>query len=64
MSEAEVRKRFRIGDWVYGIGENKGCSEVFEGNTGDYQPFSYLNDYDPTNYRLATPKEIKKAKCL
>jgi hypothetical protein len=56
----KVRKVFKVGDWVFGIGENKGCSQVFEGTYLDYQPFSYLDDFDPTNFRLATQKEIKQ----
>lgn len=55
----EVRKRFKIGDWVFGLGEHVGCSCVFEGSCCDYQPFSYLNDFNPDNYRLATLKEIE-----
>ena len=58
----EARKAFSIGDWVFGIGEHKGCSEVFEGDYCDYQPFSYLDDFDPNNFRLATQEEINAAK--
>ena len=61
-SKDEIKKHFKNGDWVFGVGEHKGCSEVFTGNYGDFQPFSYLNDYDPKNYRLATPKEIQTAR--
>lgn len=56
----EVRKVFKEGDWVFGIGEHKGCSIVFEGDSCDYQPFSYLDDYDPKSFRLATPDEISR----
>lgn len=59
-SEA-ARKVFNIGDWVFGIGEHTGCSQVFEGTYKDFQPFSYLNDFDPKNYRIATEKEILEA---
>lgn len=55
-----LRKKFGIGDWVYGLGEHKGCSPVFEGY-GKLQPFEYLNDFDPDNFRLATEDEIKEA---
>ncbi len=34
---------------------------VFEGDACDYQPFSYLNDYNPVNFRLATSDEIERA---
>ncbi len=57
----EVRKVFNVGDWVFGIGEHKGCSVVFDGDSCDYQPFSYLDDYDPCNFRIATTAEIKQA---
>jgi hypothetical protein len=58
----EIRKSFNVGDWVVGIGEHKGCSQVFEGTYCDYQPFSYLDDFDPSNFRLATQEEIVLAK--
>ncbi|MGR3218943.1 MAG: hypothetical protein ACUZ8H_03875 [Candidatus Anammoxibacter sp.] len=57
----EVREKFNIGDWVFGLGEHHGCSQVFEGDSKDYQPFSYLNDFNPDNYRIATKDEIAKA---
>ena len=56
-----LREKFKDGDWVFGIGDNKGCSEVFT-CYGVMQPFSYLNDYNPDNYRLATEAEIKESK--
>jgi len=59
----EVRKHFKDGDWVFGIGENKGCSMVFTGNSDDFQPFSYLDNYDPANFRVATEVEIQKTHC-
>lgn len=62
--EASVRKAFKPGDWVLGIGEHQGCSEVFEGDGGHYQPFSYLNDYDPNHYRFATEDEKEAALAL
>lgn len=52
----ELRKKFKVGDWVFGIGERKGCSEVFEG-AGKLQPFDYLDDLNPDNFRLATDNE-------
>ena len=57
----DVREAFKIGDYVFGLGDNLGCYQVFEGNYCNYQPFSYLNDYDPNNYRLATADEIESA---
>ena len=56
----EVRKAFKVGDWVFSIGEHEGCSQVFEGAYCDFQPFSYLNDFDPKNFRHATPEEIEQ----
>jgi len=58
----DVRGKFKVGDWVFGIGEHLGCSEVFEGTYCDYQPFSYLDDFDQANFRLATSEEIETAK--
>jgi len=55
----EVRKVFKEGDWVFGIDNHQGCSIVFEGTYCDYQPFSYLDDYNPINFRKATLKEIE-----
>ena len=56
-----MRDAYKDGDWVFGIGSHKGCSEVFEGY-GFLQPFEYLNDFDPTHFRLATHEEIEEAK--
>ena len=57
-----VRGVFNMGDWVVGTGEHKGCSQVFEGEFCDYQPFSRLNDFNPLHFRLATSAEITAAK--
>ena len=59
--ELAVRAAFSPGDWVVGIGPHRGCSEVFEGD-GLYQPFSYLNDYDPSHFRLASNDEEQAAR--
>lgn len=59
---AAVREAFKPGDWVFGIGEHVGCSPVFEGYNGSYQPFDYLNDFDPAHFRLATVEEIAEAR--
>ncbi len=56
----EIMKKFKDGDYVVGIGEHEGCSPVFT-EYGHTQPFSYLNDYNPDNYRLATDEERLKA---
>jgi len=56
----EIMKKFKDGDYVVGIGEHKGCSQVFT-DCGQTQPFSYLSDYNPDNYRLATEDERAKA---
>lgn len=58
--ERAVRAAFSVGDWVFGVGEHRGCSQVFEGY-GKYQPFDYLNDFDPDNFRLATKREIEES---
>lgn len=59
---ARIRASYQPGDWVFGIGPHKGCSEVFEGRNGALYPFAYLNDYDPGHYRLATDDEVDRAK--
>jgi len=56
-----VRREFKVGDWVFGIGKHVGCSPVFEGTLCDYQPFSYLDCFNPEEFRLATNKEIENA---
>ena len=58
---SRIRKVFKNGDWVFGIGKHKGCSQVFSGTYGDMQPFSYLDDFDPNDFRIATDNEIKEA---
>jgi len=63
----EVLKRyFPSGTWVFGIRPHKGCSEVIEVVSPErkhalLQPFDYLNDYDITHYRAATPAEVMEA---
>lgn len=53
-----IRAKFKEGDWVFGIGDHEGCSPTFDMDTDNPQPFSYLGDYNPDNYRLATQEEI------
>ena len=57
-----IKEVFKDGDWVFGIGPHQGCSQVFTGSSGDFQPFDFLNDYDPAHFRLATEDEIVEAK--
>lgn len=40
------------------IGEG-GPSEVFVGDTGHAQPFSYLGDYNPEHFRVVTKEEFE-----
>ncbi len=56
-----LRKKFKEDDWVFGIGEHKGCSPVFENPGGVLQPFEYLDDFNPDHFRLATEEEKKTA---
>lgn len=53
--------KFKNGDWVFGIGKDIGCSCVFTGKFCELQPFSYLDNFDPEQFRLATPEEIEEA---
>ncbi len=56
---AEIRKIYKEGDWITGVGHySAGCSQVFTGGGGHYHPFSFLDDFDPTHFRLATKDEI------
>ena len=57
-----LRDKFKNGDWVYGIGEHKGCSYVFDQDKPHIQPFSYLGATNPNDFRLATDEEIAEAK--
>lgn len=60
-----VREKFKEGDWVFGVGEHVGCSQTFDYDTKNPQPFSYLDSTDPDDFRLATDEEIasSKSKC-
>lgn len=49
------------GDVVKGIGEHVGQSEVFFGYN-QWQPFSYLNDYDGKNYQIVAPLKLLQQK--
>ena len=61
MKDAAVKESFKPGDYLVGIGPHKGCSQVFQGAYDDYQPFHYLNDFDPSHFRLATDEEKQAA---
>lgn len=61
MKYKAIRENFKNGDWVFGIGEHIGCSQVFDMETKNPQPFSYLDSVDTSDFRLATEDEIKKA---
>jgi len=60
----EVRKKFNNGDWVFGVGDHKGCSMAFDMETNAPQPFSYLNAIDPNDFRIATEAEVTAANHL
>ena len=57
-----LREKFKEGDWVFGLGEEKGCSPVFDHDKPNIQPFSYLSATNPDDFRLATDTEIAEAK--
>lgn len=59
---AAVKAFFKEGDWVFGVNKHKGCSPVFDHDTANPQPFSYLDETDPAEFRLATDEEIERAK--
>ncbi len=56
-----VKEKFKAGDWVKGTNKHDGCSQVFDHDTEHPQPFSYLNETDPNEFRLATGDEVKAA---
>lgn len=51
-AEAAVLKAFPIGTTIKSTIELGGGTEVFIGDGGDIQPFSYLNDYDISHYEV------------
>ena len=59
-----VKEKFKEGDWVIGVGKHIGCSPVFDHNTDHPQPFSYLDEANPDEFRLATEQEIEASKAL
>jgi hypothetical protein len=69
--DINLHAKFKEGDWVFGLGKNEGCSQVFlqppspdKKGCDQLQPFMYLGDMDPANFRLATDEEIIEAKEL
>lgn len=58
----EIKKYFKDGDWVICKDNCVECSEVFTGYCGDVQPFEFLNNFNPKDFRFATETEIEKAK--
>jgi len=56
-----LRKKFKEGDWVFGLGEHTGCSPVYDHDKPHIQPFSYLDATNADDFRLATETEIKEA---
>jgi len=57
----KLRQIFKTGDWIYAVGDKMSCYEVFEDEGGNFQPFSFLKDYDPTHFILATAEKIAEA---
>lgn len=55
---SKIKSVFKEGDWVVGTGKHVGCSQVFDWDTDNPQPFSYLDEDDPDQFRLATKQEI------
>ena len=47
---------------MLGVSDGNGCSQVFDCDTDRPQPFFFLSDADPNNYRFATDDEIEEAK--
>ena len=47
----EVLTKFPVGTVIESADGTQGGTEVFIGNSGLLQPFSYLDDYNVENYR-------------
>lgn len=54
-----VKEKFKDGDWVFGIGKHRGCSQAFTSGKCFY-PFSYLDATSPDDFRIATVFEINQ----
>jgi len=50
--EKELLKLFPLGTIIESADGKNGGSEVFRGSGGELQPFSYLDDWDPSHYRV------------
>jgi len=57
----KIREKFKDGDWIFGIGDEEGCSMAFDFDTDCPQPFSYLGATNPDDFRIATAEEIAEA---
>ena len=55
-----IKEKFKEGDWVKGTNKHDGCSQVFNMDTDRPQPFDYLDETDPNEFRLATGDEVKE----
>jgi len=55
-----VKEKFKEGDFVIGVNKHEGCSAVFDHDTDHPQPFSYLDEDNPEEFRLATREEINR----
>ena len=61
MNFSKIREKFKNGNWVFGCGERKGCSPVFDIDSDSPQPFSFLGTDDADQFRIATAAEIREA---
>ena len=52
----EVITKFPVGTVVESVDGTQGVTEVFIGNNGLLEPFSYLDDYNVENYRIKQNK--------
>lgn len=60
VKDEEILKIFPVGTWIIAEEwcEHQGCSQVFKGDSGLAQPFSYLSNYIKEDFRVATQSEI------
>lgn len=57
--DIEILKIFPEGIMVESTMGEGGPSEVFVGDAGHAQPFSYLGDYNPEHFRVVTREEFE-----
>jgi len=65
LSESDFKAKFEVlpelpaaGQWVTGIGQQRGCSQVFVDSDGNLQPYTFLDNNNPADFRESTLNEV------